>query len=64
MTWWFVLTRPEVDLCVKDPGFEVDLTVDADLAALTRCGWVAPHTRATATRHGSAPPGTSNPAPD
>jgi DNA-binding HxlR family transcriptional regulator len=35
-TWWLVLTRPEVDLCLKDPGFEVDLTVDADLAALTR----------------------------
>jgi DNA-binding HxlR family transcriptional regulator len=35
-TWWLVLNRPEVDLCLKDPGFEVDLTVDADLAALTR----------------------------
>jgi DNA-binding HxlR family transcriptional regulator len=35
-TWWLVLTRPEVDLCLKDPGFEVDLTLDADLAALTR----------------------------
>jgi DNA-binding HxlR family transcriptional regulator len=35
-TWWLVLTRPEVDLCLKDPGHEVDLTVDADLGALTR----------------------------
>ena len=35
-TWWLVLTLPEVDLCLKDPGFEVDLTVDADLMALTR----------------------------
>lgn len=35
-TWWLVLSRPEVDLCLKDPGFEVDLTVDADLMALTR----------------------------
>ncbi len=35
-TWWLVLTRPDVDLCLKDPGYDVDLTVDADLAALTR----------------------------
>lgn len=35
-TWWLVLDRPEVDLCLKDPGHEVDLVVHADLAALTR----------------------------
>lgn len=35
-TWWLVLDRPGVDLCLKDPGFDVDLIVDADLAALTR----------------------------
>lgn len=35
-TWWLVLKRPDVDLCLKDPGYEVDLTVGADLAALTR----------------------------
>jgi DNA-binding HxlR family transcriptional regulator len=35
-TWWLVLNRPEVDLCLKDQGFEVDLIVDADLATLTR----------------------------
>lgn len=35
-TWWLVLTRPDVDVCLKDPGFGVDLTVDADLLALTR----------------------------
>ena len=35
-TWWLVLTRPEVDLCLKDPGFDVDLTIEADLLALTR----------------------------
>ncbi|HET9299965.1 MAG TPA: hypothetical protein VFO11_08470, partial [Candidatus Polarisedimenticolaceae bacterium] len=28
--------RPDVDLCLKDPGFEIDLVVDADLAALTK----------------------------
>jgi DNA-binding HxlR family transcriptional regulator len=35
-TWWLILKRPDVDLCLKDPGYEVDLTVGADLAALTR----------------------------
>ena len=35
-TWWLILQRPEIDLCLKDPGFEVDLVVHADVAALTR----------------------------
>jgi DNA-binding HxlR family transcriptional regulator len=35
-TWWLVLERAEVDLCLKDPGHEVDVVVRADLAALTR----------------------------
>ncbi len=35
-TWWLLVRRPEVELCLKDPGFEVDLVVDADLRALTR----------------------------
>jgi DNA-binding HxlR family transcriptional regulator len=35
-TWWLVLERREVDLCLKDPGFLVDVEVSADLRALTR----------------------------
>ena len=35
-TYWLELDAPEVDLCVSDPGFEADLYVDADLAAMTR----------------------------
>jgi DNA-binding HxlR family transcriptional regulator len=35
-TYWLVMQRPEVDLCIIDPGFEVDVYVDADLAALSR----------------------------
>jgi DNA-binding HxlR family transcriptional regulator len=35
-TWWLVLQRPEVDLCLKDPGFDVDLAVSADAGALAR----------------------------
>jgi hypothetical protein len=32
--FWLVLNRPEVDLCLKDPGFETDVQVLADLRAL------------------------------
>ena len=35
-TSWLVVSRREVDLCLKDPGFGVDLVVSADLAAFTR----------------------------
>ncbi len=35
-TWWLVLKRPEVDLCLQDPGHDVDLVVDADLSAFTK----------------------------
>ena len=33
---WLVLERSGVDVCMKDPGFEVDLLVHADVAALAR----------------------------
>lgn len=35
-TFWLVLGRQGSDVCLKDPGFAVDLTVTADLATLTR----------------------------
>ena len=34
-TFWLILERSEVDVCLKDPGFETDLVVTADLRALT-----------------------------
>jgi DNA-binding HxlR family transcriptional regulator len=34
--FWLILDRAEVELCVKDPGYQVDLVVDADLAAMAR----------------------------
>lgn len=34
--FWLLLERSRVDLCVEDPGFEVDLYVEADLAAMAR----------------------------
>ena len=35
-TYWLVMERPQVDLCIIEPGHEVDLFVDADLAAFSR----------------------------
>ena len=35
-SFWLVIQRAEVDLCLKSPGHEVDLVVDADLATLTK----------------------------
>jgi DNA-binding HxlR family transcriptional regulator len=33
-SFWLVLDKPEVELCLTDPGFEVALVVRADLAAM------------------------------
>jgi DNA-binding HxlR family transcriptional regulator len=35
-TCWLILERSGVDLCIKDPGFEVDLVVDADIGTMAR----------------------------
>jgi hypothetical protein len=35
-TYWLVLERPQVDLCFTDPGFGVDLFVEAEVKALTQ----------------------------
>lgn len=35
-TYWLVMERPDVDLCIIEPGFEIDVFVDADLAAFSR----------------------------
>jgi DNA-binding HxlR family transcriptional regulator len=34
--FWLVLQRPEVDLCLFDPGYEVSLEIDAEVEALAR----------------------------
>jgi DNA-binding HxlR family transcriptional regulator len=34
--FWLLLERPEPDLCRTDPGFEVDLYVDAELAVMAK----------------------------
>ena len=33
--YWVVVDGQDVDLCLTDPGFEVDVTIDADLRTLT-----------------------------
>lgn len=34
--FWLVLHRPNVDLCLVDPGYDVDVVLDADVEALAR----------------------------
>jgi hypothetical protein len=33
--YWLVLTRAEVDVCSKDPGFPVDITISGPIGGLT-----------------------------
>jgi DNA-binding HxlR family transcriptional regulator len=33
--WWLVIRNGEVDVCLKDPGYEIDLTLSSDLQTLT-----------------------------
>ena len=51
-TFWLVLQRPEVDLCFEDPGYEVDLYVEADLAAFASI-WLGDLPMAAALRTGA-----------
>jgi DNA-binding HxlR family transcriptional regulator len=50
-TFWMVLQRPEVDVCLKDPGFDVDVVVAADAATMARV-WLGKLTFAEAQRSG------------
>jgi DNA-binding HxlR family transcriptional regulator len=50
--FWLVLTSADVDLCVKDPGFEVDLFVDARIEAMVRV-WLGDATWRATLRDGS-----------
>jgi DNA-binding HxlR family transcriptional regulator len=34
--FWLVLHRPDVDLCLFDPGYDVDVAMDAEVEALAR----------------------------
>ncbi|MGH7391752.1 MAG: winged helix-turn-helix transcriptional regulator [Candidatus Rokuibacteriota bacterium] len=50
-TFWLVLSRRETDVCLKDPGFPLDLVVSADLEALSRV-WMGDLPLSQALRHG------------
>lgn len=38
-SFWLVLTAADVTLCLTDPGYEIDLLVTADVAALYKLYW-------------------------
>jgi DNA-binding HxlR family transcriptional regulator len=58
--FWLLLDRTGADLCLSDPGFEVDLDVVADLAAMARL-WLGDTTFAAAL--GSKQIRVTGPAP-
>ncbi len=49
--FWLLLDRGKSDLCVEDPGFDVDLFVDADLATMAGV-WLGDSTFEEALRSG------------
>jgi len=51
-TWWLIVQRPDVDLCLKDPGFDVDIVVSAEAAAMARI-WMGHLEFAQAVRSGA-----------
>jgi DNA-binding HxlR family transcriptional regulator len=50
-SWWLVLDRGAADLCLSDPGFGVDATVEADLRAMIEV-WMGDRSLAGALRGG------------
>jgi DNA-binding HxlR family transcriptional regulator len=50
-TCWLVLERTGVDVCIKDPGFDVDLVVHADIGVMARV-WAGHLTFAQGVRTG------------
>lgn len=49
--WWIVFENGEADLCIKDPGFEVDLYVTAPMRVAAEV-WLGRRTIAEAVRSG------------
>jgi len=46
-TFWLLLARSGVEMCVADPGFDVDIEVEADLATMAAV-WLGDTPLATA----------------
>ena len=49
--WWLVIRAGDVDVCLKDPGFDVDLMISSDLQTLTAV-WIGDTTIMKAMREG------------
>lgn len=49
--WWLVIEKGEVDLCLEDPGHEIDLSVVAGLQCFTRI-WMGDVSLASARARG------------
>jgi DNA-binding HxlR family transcriptional regulator len=49
--WWLVVNRGDVDLCLKDPGHDVDLFITSDLRTLTAV-WMGDSNMTKETREG------------
>jgi putative sterol carrier protein len=49
--WWLVSEDSAVDLCVKDPGYEVDLFVHSDVRTMTAV-WIGSMRLAQAMQSG------------
>lgn len=49
--WWLVLRRPEIDVCLKNPGYDVDVVVAAKLQTMTLV-WLGHRGLAEACRAG------------
>jgi DNA-binding HxlR family transcriptional regulator len=50
--WWLVIKNGDVDVCMKDLGYEVDLTITSDLRTLT-AAWMGDTTMMKAMREKS-----------
>jgi DNA-binding HxlR family transcriptional regulator len=50
-TFWLVLTREDVSICLTDPGFDLNILITADLAAFFQV-WLGRLSFAEATRQG------------
>lgn len=49
--WWLISDNGEVDLCLKDPGFELDILIKSSLKAMTEV-WICKRTLKAAEASG------------
>lgn len=49
--WWLVVSRREPDICMRDPGYDVDLQISTDVRTLAAV-WMGDSTMAKEVRNG------------